>query len=245
MKPKMLGLCGSMIFVCLIGFLTSLVPLRVYTEPFWGVDGFMDRGFLDPKETKGVLLNAIAPDSTAAKAGLQDNDRVITLNGRRITFANFRLLQHGVKAGEHVALEVERNGKEFRIECKGEKPELEAVLFLDWQFISAPVFLLLLLLLIATQPLKPPLWRSIVVVIAGLIVLAVIVAIECTQFVPWTPIWRLRSISHSPPRRLQYSLAIVTLLAALSLTFLGTFGVRAVLARRASGAEREGPTSQA
>ena len=60
------------------------------------------------------------------------------------------------------------------------------MLYLDWQIISAPVFLLLLLLLIATQPLKPPLWRSIVVVVAGLVVLTVTVAIECTRYGPWT-----------------------------------------------------------
>jgi hypothetical protein len=61
------------------------------------VDGFMDRGFLDRKETTGVLLNAIAPDPTAAKAGLHDNDRIITLNGRRFTVANFRQLVHAVR----------------------------------------------------------------------------------------------------------------------------------------------------
>jgi hypothetical protein len=232
MKTKYLGLCGSMIFVCLIGFVTSLVPLLVYAEPFWGIDGFMDKGFLDPSDPSGVLLNAIASDSTAAKAGLQDNDRVITLNGRRITFGNFRQLLHGVKTGEHVALEVERKGKEVQIECEGESPELEAVLYLDWQFISAPVFLVLLLLLIATQPLKPPLWRSIVVVVAGLTVLTVTVAIECTRYAPWTPVWRLRSMSHSPSRVAHYSLAIAMMLAGLALSFLGTFAVRADLIRR-------------
>jgi PDZ domain len=233
MKLKSLGLCASMIFVCLIGFATSLVPLLVLTEPFWGVDGFMDRGFLDAKETTGVLLNAIAADSTAAKVGLQNNDRVIAVNGRRVTFGNFRQLLHGVKAGEHVALQVERDGKELQIECEGESPELEAVLYLDWQFISAPVSLVVLLLLIATQPLKPPLWRSIVVVVAGLTVLTVTVAIECTQYAPWTPVWRVRSMSHSPSRIAHYSLAIVMMLAGLALAFLGTFGVRADLIRRA------------
>jgi PDZ domain len=245
MKLTSPELCGPMIFVCLIGFATSLVPLLVYTDPFWGVDGFMNKGFLDPKETIGVLLNAIANDSTAAKAGLQDNDRVIALNGRAVTFENFRQLLRGVKAGEHVVFQVERNGKEFQIESEGERPELEGVLYLDWQFVSAPVFLVVLLLLIATQPLKPPLWRAIVVIITGLAVLTVTVAIECTQFAPWTPVWRVRSMSHSPSRLLHYSLAIVILLAGLTLAFLGTFGVRAVLARRASGAENASPTGPA
>ena len=200
----------------------------------------MDRGFLDPSDSTGVLVNAIASDSTAAKAGLQDNDRVIALNGRRITFGNFRQLLHGVKAGEHVAFDVERNGKSVQIECEGESPELEAVLYLDWQIISAPIFLLLLLLLIATQPLKPPLWRSIVVVVAGLAVLTVTVAIECTRYAPWTPVCRLRSISHSPSRTAHYSLAIVMLLAGLALAFLGAFAVRSDLMRRAlQRAERD------
>jgi hypothetical protein len=222
-----------MILICLIGFTTSLVPLLVFTEPFWGVDGFMDRGILEPGEVQGVRLSGIAHESTASKAGLQDNDRVTAVNGHLVTVGNFRQLLHNVKEGEHVTLQVIRNEKELKIECEGERPELEAVTYLDWQFVSAPVFLVVLLLLIATQPLKPPLWRAIVVIVAGLVVLAVTAWLECTQFAPWTPVWRARATRHSPSRHVHYFLAIITLLEGLALTFLGAFAVRAALIHRA------------
>jgi hypothetical protein len=222
-----------MILVCLIGFTTSLVPLLVLTEPFWGVDGFLDRGLFESGEVQGVLLSGIAHESTASKAGLQDHDRVIAVNGHLVTIANFRQLLHNVKVGEHVTLKVIRKEKELKIECEGERPELEAVHYLDCQFVSAPTFLIVLLLLIATQPLDPPLWRAIVVIVAGLTVLAVTAWLECTQFAPWTPIWRAGSTSHSPSRHMHYSLAIIMMLAGLALAFLGAFAVRADLIRRA------------
>ncbi len=53
-----------------------------------------------------------------------------------------------------MTLEVKRGGQAQRLVTKGEIPRLEAVLFLDWQFVSAPVFLVLLLTLVATQPLE-------------------------------------------------------------------------------------------
>src|SRR5262249_36208015 len=147
----------------------------------------------------------------------------------------FRQRLTNIQPGESIALDVKRHGQELQLASRGEQPTLEGVLFLDWQFVSAPVFLVLLLLLIATQPLDPPpSWRPILCLLGGLAAISVLVVVEVRQFAPWTAVWHSKPINHTPPPALRYSLAIATLLAGLTLSILGAFSVRAALIQRAA-----------
>ena len=232
-KRHFLGLCASQILVCLIGFSASLVPAIVYTDPFWGVDGFMDKELFALQDSAGVIVTQVAPGSPAASAGLRNGDRIVTVNRKQAEFGTFRQLLLNIQPGEPVTLDVKRSGQELRLAWKGQVPTLESVLFLDWQFVSVPVFLVLLLVLVATQPLDPPpLWRGILVLLGGLAVVTVLVVVELRQFVPWTALWQSKPISHGPAPTFHYLLAVGVLLTGLALAILGALAVRVVLMRK-------------
>jgi hypothetical protein len=225
----------AQILVCIIGFAVSLVPSVLYTDPFWGVEGFMDKEPFAVDSSPGVVLVQIAPDSPAALIGLQRGDRILRVNDKQVDFGTIRRILKEIHPGESIVVDIERGRQPLRLAGSGEPSTLYGVLFLDWQFVSAPVFLVLLLVLIATQPLDPPpLWRAIILLLSGLAVVSIVVVVERTQFAPWTAIWQSRSLSHAPPSALHYSLALATLLSGLALSILSAFSIRAVLIRRAT-----------
>jgi len=223
-----------MIAVCIIGLGLSLVPAIIYTDPFWGVAGFASKELLALNDLPGVIITKIDSGSPAASAGLRQGDRAVTLNGAQVDFGNFGRLMEHIQPGERATLEVNRDGRSLNLVSEAEALQLSAVLFLDWQFVTAPVFLALILILVATEPLKPPpLWRSILVTLGGLVVIAVPVIFEVTHWFPWTVIWRSRSIGHGPSATLHYSLIGAALLLGVSLSVLGALGVRAFLLNQA------------
>jgi hypothetical protein len=221
---------------CSLGLVASLVPTAIYTSPFWGANTFVDRELFS-NDAPGVIVTLIDAGSPLEAAGLRPHDRVITLNSKPVQFGNFREILAKVEPGEAITIEVQRGGKDVRLEYQGETPKLEAVVFYNWQFVSAPAFLVVLLLFMATQPLIPaPLWRAILVTLVGLGIVTVTTVIEATQWVPWTPVWRSRSIDGVPSPALHLTLAATVLLTGLALSVLGALGVRTVLRR---GAHRQ------
>jgi len=166
---------------------------------------------------------------------MRPHDRVIRFNGMPVQFASFRESLIKVEPGEPITIDVKRDGKDVRLEYKGETPKLEGVLFFDWQLVSAPAFLVLLLLLVATQPLTPaPLWRAITVTLVGLAIVTVTIVIETTQGLSaWSIAWQSKPIDHIPPPALHFTLAAVVLLTSLALSLLGALEVRAFLLRGA------------
>jgi hypothetical protein len=237
------GPCVAEIVVCSLGLLASLIPAIVYTDPFWGLKTYVDRELFS-NDAQGVIVIECDNNSPVQSAGLRPHDRVISFNGKPVQFSSFRNVLAQVKPGEAIEIGVKRDGKEIRLEYKGETPKLEGVLFFDWQFVSAPAFLVLLLLLIATQPLMPaPLWRAIIVVLIGLTIMIATIVIEATRRIPWSWVWESKPIDHSPPQPLHFTLAAAVLLMGLALSFLGALRVRACLIRRAQPpAADDGPT---
>ncbi|MBW8782944.1 MAG: Do family serine endopeptidase [Verrucomicrobia bacterium] len=70
-----------------------------------------------PKETKGVLLSDISPDSPAAKAGLKRNDAILSIDGRAVTSREeLRLIVAQNLPGSKVKLRLVRDGKERTVE---------------------------------------------------------------------------------------------------------------------------------
>jgi len=200
------GLCPAEIVICLAGLVASVVPLFVYSDPFFGLWTFVDKEIFDMGKgpSEGVLVKEVEAGSPLASAGVRKEDRLVRVNGKPVDMDNARQLLRGVQAGEPVTLDVIRDGKEQHLKSEGEVPRMEAAVLLDWQFVTAPLFLLLLVLLIATQPLNRPLWRAILVAVSGLGVLGAIIGVELTQqILPWTPIWRSSLIRNAPAPELR------------------------------------------
>lgn len=117
---------------------------------------------------------------------------------------------------------------------KGNPVFLWNLVDLDWQLVSAPAFLVLLLLLLATQPLMPaPLWRAIILTLVGLGIVIATIVIEATQRSPWPWVRESKPIDHAPRPALHFTLAATVLLTGLALSLLGALGARAYLLRGA------------
>jgi hypothetical protein len=191
--------CFAEIVACSLGLIASLIPGVVYTYPFWGANAYVDKELFSA-DPPGVIVRQIDAGSPVEAAGLRPHDRVISFNGKPVHFGSFREVLAEVEPGEPITIDVKRDGKDVRLEYRGETPKLEGVLFLNWQFVAAPAFLVLLLLLVATQPLMPaPLWRAILVTLVGLGIVTTTIVIEATHWLPWSWIWQSKSIDHPFP----------------------------------------------
>jgi hypothetical protein len=233
-KPRR-GRCLPEILVCLVGFAASVVPEFSYSDSVWGVHSFADKMPFVTDPTPGVFVTHVALNSPVAAAGLKEGDYLLAVSGKPVEFATLRERLHAIQSGETVTFDVKRNGADLQLVARAPAPSLEGVLVLDCQFVSAPVFLVLFLLLVATQPLEPPpLWREIVVTLGGLAVLVVAVVVELTRFIPWTIVRQWLTVTNGPPPRLHYSLLGVVSLAGLALAVLGAFSIRAHLVRKAN-----------
>lgn len=225
--------CLPEILLCAVGFAASLVPSAIYSDPFWGVDGFIDRDFFAEAHAPGVKLIKIASGSPAAATGLKKGDRILSVSGRPATFHNLGQLLDEIRPGEEVTFDVRRDDKDLRLVQIGEKPTLSAVTVFDWQFVSAPLLLGLVLLLIATQSLNPvPLWRAIVVMLGGLSVVAATFVVELTRFLPWTIVWQTGRVANPPSNALHYSLAGIVSAAGLLVAVFGAMSIRSALLSR-------------
>ncbi len=194
------GLASAEIIFSFLGLGASLIPSVVDTDPFWGVSRMSIRN-LSSNDASGVIVVQVDPRSPLESAGMQPHDRVIKFNGKPVEFRSFQELLGRIEPGEAITIDVKRDGKDVRLHYKGEARKLEGILFFDWQFIAAPAFLVLLQLLVATQPLMPaPLWRAIVVILVGLTIVTATIVIEATQWLPWTWVWKSQPIDYSPFR---------------------------------------------
>jgi S1-C subfamily serine protease len=99
LKSPLVGLCGSTILVCIVGLAVSLVPAIVYTDPFWGVRGFVDKEQFAQGDSPGVLVTQIDSGSPAASTGLRERDRVLTVNGVQVEFGTNDPAQQLAHAG--------------------------------------------------------------------------------------------------------------------------------------------------
>ncbi len=72
-----------------------------------------------PKKIAGVGISSVLDDSPAAKAGLKEGDRVLTLEGKEAkNSAHLREMIRGLKPAQEVKLTVRREGKEMELKAK-------------------------------------------------------------------------------------------------------------------------------
>src|SRR6267142_1099232 len=75
-------------------------------------------------EERGALLGKIVPDSPAAKAGLNENDVVLEINGQRVEGSEqFRRMIHEIPPGRTANLTVWRDGRSENIKVTVGKHE--------------------------------------------------------------------------------------------------------------------------
>ena len=129
------GPCVAEIVISFLGLVASLVPSVVYTYPFWARKAYVDKELFS-NDAPGLIVMQIDSGSPLALAGMRPHDRVISFNGKPVSFSSFRELLAKIEPGEAITIDVKRDGKDVRLEYKGETPKLEGVLFFDWQFVS-------------------------------------------------------------------------------------------------------------
>ncbi len=78
-----------------------------------------------PKDTKGVIVTQVTPDSPADKAGLKSSDVILSINGKSITsFLELRLIVSQFLPDAEVSLKILRDGKEQNLKAKvGKRPD--------------------------------------------------------------------------------------------------------------------------
>jgi putative serine protease PepD len=89
-------------------------------------DGYVGIGINEDELDNGkVIIEAVARDSAAAKAGLKRGDRILKIGDTEVT--DLKTLIDAVrknKPGDEVKFKIERDGKEEEIKVKiGERPK--------------------------------------------------------------------------------------------------------------------------
>ena len=83
------------------------------------MDGDVQADGEDKKKNAGVGIVTVIEDSPAAKAGLKDGDRVLTLEGKEAKdFTQLREMIRALKPEQNVKLTVRRDGKDMEIKAK-------------------------------------------------------------------------------------------------------------------------------
>ncbi|MCG2612235.1 RIP metalloprotease RseP [Flavobacterium sp. SM15] len=82
--------------------------------------GTEGKDFINPR-IKTVIVDSVAPNSTAAKAGLTKGDHLLALNGKRFDFFDQLKEELKLNKNKNVALTVDRNGQETTLTTQVDK----------------------------------------------------------------------------------------------------------------------------
>jgi S1-C subfamily serine protease len=69
------------------------------------------------EDDKGVLLQGVTPGSPAEKAGLKAGDRIVAINGKRVTnVESMMALYAELEPGKPAELTILRDGQELKVQ---------------------------------------------------------------------------------------------------------------------------------
>ncbi len=108
----------------------SLIETGKVTRGFLGVQTQdltpeVAEGLNLPKDTKGVVITEVTPDSPADKAGLKSSDLILSLNGKLVSTAqDLRLVVAQFLPDTEISVKINRDGKEQTLKVKvGKRPD--------------------------------------------------------------------------------------------------------------------------
>jgi tRNA A-37 threonylcarbamoyl transferase component Bud32 len=147
------------VLAVVVGVFTGFAPEWAYTTRYWGVWATDD-------PNTPVQVIKVASDSPAEQTGFRVGDVVKD----HTNFASFSKSWDKVKEGEQQTFTVRRNGQDVVLEATAGQNQIAAVWYANlWYPIAGALFILVGIIVFATSPVAPPpLWRSVLVAIAGL-----------------------------------------------------------------------------
>jgi hypothetical protein len=217
------GVMTLQIGFLLIGLAASLVPMLPKTHPFWGSNRTWTS--LNPNE---IRIDSVEPESPASAAGMKVGDKVLSIDGQLIDgWGMWDQMAKRMQPGQQTQLRVKRNGEELTLTAKGLEPQLEAVMYYDWQLAFAGSCIVFLVLIVATQPLRPlfALWRPILLILVGLAGTATLLLYDWRGDVELLN--RRWPVDDLPFPLIQLSACVVV---AVALAALGTWEIRCTVA---------------
>ncbi|HUD47554.1 MAG TPA: hypothetical protein VMR33_12030, partial [Candidatus Baltobacteraceae bacterium] len=204
-------------FVCVVGVFTGFAPDWAYTTRYWGV-------WASDDATAPAQVLKVAADSPAEQSGFRVGDVV----KEPATFASFSQKWDRVKQGENEKFTVQRGGKDVTIKASAGENQIAVVWYANlWYPVAGALFIFVGIIVFATGPVvPPPLWRSILVAIAGLgIAVGFAVAVAGDSVFPRFPVYE-RWI-FVPTRNQWCGLqGLFGMAAAVAVTILGAAEIR-------------------
>ena len=206
--------------LCLAGLTASAVPALPRTGTFWG--HLRSWTSLFPHS---VGVNEVVAGSPAEKIGLEPYDLITAVNGQTFSTAEqFDALIRQIPLESPVELQVKRKTGELLSMVKrgnvtidlskqnleailaqekiltlrgaSVSPQIEAVMYYDWQFASAAMFAAVAIFVATTVRFRNAWWRPAVVTVVALASLSVIPLVTS----PWasTLVWRQWPVDDLP-----------------------------------------------
>jgi len=206
----------------------GLVPVVHKNKPFWGLyAGSINHG--------PARIHQIDDDSPAKAAGLQRQDIILAVNGVAVDNLAMSAAFAALGPGDEARLRVKRGEAELDIAVRGVEPPVALIYYpTAWHPVAGGAGLALVLLVLATQPLRPaPLWRPTIVVLVGLgcSIVFFLALIHDSPFA-FLNVRQYRNLNWGD--RLHFEQTWVGLVASLALALSAAVELRGLLARRSS-----------
>jgi tRNA A-37 threonylcarbamoyl transferase component Bud32 len=215
-----------LVLACVLGACAGLVPGISYTGSYWGLKLIY---FQVPDSP--MTVNGIESGSPAEQTGFKLFDEIKAMDG--VTNVHPSSHQAGSVVGEKHSYTVERGGKEVALNAITTAPQLAAIWYEDISCpIAAALFICIGIVVFATTPVvPPPLWRSISVTIAGLVIaVGLSIAIGAATFNDRVAIYQ-RWTWLDTGKEYYFQQGLIAIAAAVFVTILGTVEIRQRLAR--------------
>src|SRR5689334_15862953 len=140
---------GLQLLASIVGLFASLFPSVGYSPAFWG--------FSTIRSSDGPpVINSITHGSPAESAGFRLNDFILTADGTPLTFDMLQQVVEGLQPDKPVSFGVKRGDQETVIVVKGNTWRVAALYYPSfWYPLAGLLFLILGVVVFATQPLQP------------------------------------------------------------------------------------------
>ena len=223
---------------CLLGVVAGLVPGLSFTAPFQGL--YLTQMSVVGEDAGPLRVTDVEPDSAAAQAGFRAGDEILGAGDFDEAYAAFNAIQ----PGERRVFQVQNASESRSVEAVGLKPELAALWYRSlWHPIAGGLCLALGLLVFATAPVNPPpLWRSILVGVAGFGLAVGFAIVWATETVfSRMVLWQRFAMGNG--EEWYFGQSLLGLGAGLTLAVLAALEMRRCLASRSSRSTPPGGSS--